>query len=319
MTPYLPTLAGLLAGLGCSLLVLSAADGIATFTARVRELSGFNILHPWAPRAGGRAAAAIGRFLAGRRTIAPDRLALPPAVRAILASLRRPSPLLIAPLPAGVALAIAARDAVLSPYLGLLGLAVSVYMAYRRTLQGRRQIADQVKRLVDSFVGLYRVNPTTFTTLGLACDHLKPGPVREIVEEAVRHYQATRNAHAALQRLYTVPDPYLWRFALILDQAGERGTEEIAGLLGDLSARLRRQWTTRLAAQGVFASIRGTLAVMAGAAVAVMAAAATIPLWREVYTAATGRRAMFMLVTLMALVTAAYFDRRMRLDEDTFL
>ena len=36
---------------------------------------------------------------------------------------------------------------------------------------------------------------------------------------------------ATLKRLLVVPDPYLVRFVLVLDQAGEQGPTEIAGLL----------------------------------------------------------------------------------------
>ena len=67
------------------------------------------------------------------------------------------------------------------------------------------------------------------------------------------HYEATREVHAALAKLAAAQDPYLMRFVLILDQAGEQGPREIADLLADLQGRLRRRWTTRLAAQGVFA------------------------------------------------------------------
>jgi hypothetical protein len=211
------------------------------------------------------------------------------------------------------------RDALLSPYLTLLGVATTLYLAYRQTLHARQEVSDEVRRLVDAFVGLYRVNPTTFTTLALAAEHVKAGLVRDAALAAVRHYEATRDTHAALQKLLAVADPYLVRFVLILDQAGEQGPAEIAGLLADLQGRLRRRWTTRLAAQGVFAALRGTLVVLVGAAAVVTAVGVTIPLWREVHTSSAGSRALFVLLTSLAGGAAAFFDRRMRLDEETLL
>ena len=240
-------------------------------------------------------------------------------MRATLAVLRRPSPLLVLPAAGGWLLGILARDALFSPYLALLGLGASLYLAYRQTLRARQGVSDEVRRLVDAFVGLYRVNPTTFTTLGLAAEHVKPGLVRDAALAAVRHYEATREVHAALAKLAAVQDPYLVRFVLILDQAGEQGPREIAGLLADLQGRLRRRWTTRLAAQGVFAALRSTLVVLVGAAAAVTAVGVTVPLWQEMHTSGVGSRALFVLLTGLAFGAAAFFDRRMRLDEETLL
>jgi len=106
---------------------------------------------------------------------------------------------------------------------------------------------------------------------------------------------------------------------LVLDQAGEQGPAEIAHLLEDLRGRLRRRWTTRLAAQGVFAAIRSTLVVLVGAAAVVTAVGVTMPLWRQIHTASVGSRALFMVLTGVAFLAAAFFDRRMRLDEETLL
>jgi hypothetical protein len=195
----------------------------------------------------------------------------------------------------------------------------SLYLAYRQTLRARQGVSDEVRRLVDAFVGLYRVNPTTFTTLALAAEHVPPGVVREAAAAVVRHYEATRDTHEALKRLLAVSDPYLVRFVLVLDQAGEQGPAEIAGLLDDLRGRLRRRWTTRLAAQGVFAALRSTLVVLLGAAVATTAVGMTVPLWREMHAGSAGSRALFLSLTSVAFAAAAFFDRRMRLDEETLL
>jgi hypothetical protein len=270
-------------------------------------------LSVWPGRSGRRTAA----LRAYRPRASAERLVLPPALQATLAVLRQPSPLLIVPAVGGLALA--ARDGLLAPYLLALGAAASLYLAYRQTLRARQGVSDEVRRLVDAFVGLYRVNPTTFTTLALAAEHVKSGPVQDAALAAVRHYEATREVHTALARLAAVHDPYLARFVLILDQAGEQGPREIAGLLADLQGRLRRRWTTRLAAQGVFAALRGTLVVLVGAAAAVTAVGVTVPLWQEMHTSSAGSRALFVLLTGLAFGAAAFFDRRMRLDEETLL
>jgi len=308
-------LVGLLTALAALGLGFAAADGSHSVVVGLRR-RGIPILGmPLSGQA--RVRAALGAYHPDRG--AAERLDLPPAVQATLAVLRRPSPLLVLPVAGGWLLGILARDVLFSPYLALLGLGASLYLAYRQTLRARQGVSDEVRRLVNAFVGLYRVNPTTFTTLGLAAEHVKPGLVRDAALAAVRHYEATREVHASLAKLTVAQDPYLVRFVLILDQAGEQGPREIAGLLADLQGRLRRRWTTRLAAQGIFAALRSTLVVLVGAAAAVTAVGVTVPLWQEMHASNVGSRALFVLLTGLAFSAAAFFDRRMRLDEETLL
>jgi len=308
-------LVGLLTALAALGLGFAAADGSHSAVAGLRRRGTPILGVPFGGQA--RIRAALGAYRPGRG--AAERLDLPSAVQATLVVLRRPAPFIVLPAVGGWLLGILARDVVFSAYLVLLGLGASLYLAYRQTLRARQGVSDAVRRLVDAFVGLYRVNPTTFTTLGLAAEHVPTGGVRDAALAAVRHYAATRDTHAALQRLLVVPDPYLVRFVLVLDQAGEQGPTEIAGLLADLAGRLRRRWTTRLAAQGVFAALRSTLVVLLGAAVATTAVGMTVPLWRELHTASAGSRALFLALTSVAFAAAAFFDRRMRLDEETLL
>ena len=306
-----PWLIGLLVGVAGLGLGYAALDAVTTLLARARTLG----LLAWPGRTG-RSTAALRAY----RPAAPaDRIVLPVAMYLTLAVLRRPTPLLVVPAGGGLVLASLARDAVLTPYLALVGLGATLYLAYRQTLRAQQGVSDAVRRLVDAFVGLYRVNPTTFTTLGLAAEHVPAGPVRAAALAAVRHYETTRDTHAALAKLAAVRDPYLGRFVLVLDQAGEQGPAEIGRLLADLRGRLRRRWTTRLAAQGVFAAIRSTLLVLVGAAAVVTAVGVTITLWREIHTGSAGGRALFIALTSVAFAAAAFFDRRMRLDEETLL
>jgi len=309
MAAFLPWLIGLLGALALAALGCAAVDVILSVSARTRAL-GFLARHA-------RGTAALRAYRASAPTA--DWIVLPPVLHATLASLRRPKPLLLVPAAGGVVLAALSRDPLFWPFLTLLGLGVTLYLAYRQTLAAQQGISDEVRRLVDAFVGLYRVNPTTFTTLGLAAEHVPAGPVCAAALAAVRHYETTRDTHAALAKLAAVRDPYLGRFVLVLDQAGEQGPTEIAGLLVDLQARLRRRWTTRLAAQGVFAAIRSTLVVLVGAAAAVTGVGVTVPLWRGIHTGSAGNRALFMVLTTVAFLAAAFFDRRMRLDEETLL
>jgi hypothetical protein len=302
-------LIGLLVGVAALGLGYAAVDATLGVVARARALG----------LGGGPAGRRRAALRAYRPPTVAERVVLPPALAATLTVLRRPAPLILLPVVGSLLLAGLARDALLAAYLTVLGVGTTLYLAYRQTLRAQQGVSDAVRRLVDAFVGLYRVNPTTFTTLALAAAHVQAGLVRDAALAAVRHYEATRDTHAALQKLLAVRDPYLVRFALVLDQAGEQGPAEIARLLADLRGRLRRRWTTRLAAQGVFAAIRGTLVVLVGAAAAVTAVGVTMPLWREIHTDSAGSRALFIGLTSSAFVAAAFFDRRMRLDEETLL
>ncbi len=113
----------------------------------------------------------------GRRTTLlaryyqPWRLAAvawPAPLVALWALLRHASPLTFAPSAGGLLVAGLARDPVFSPYLALVGAGMTLYLVYRGTLRAQQTQSDTVRRLLDAFVGLYRVNPTTFATLALA-------------------------------------------------------------------------------------------------------------------------------------------------------
>ncbi len=300
-------LAGALAGLGAALLCLGTLGLAWRLYRRVRMLG-------LGQRPEQRSLADYQSALAARRTAGQPILAR--AWRAALSVLRRPSLATIVPPAVGAVMAVLSGDAILGTYLVLLGIALAFYLAYRQTLLYHQRVGDDVRRLIDAFAALYAVNPATFAALDLANNRLGPGVLREATESAVREYGATRDAHQALARLYAVGDPYLGRFALILTQAGEQGTDEIARLVADLGRRLRARWTTRLTAQGVFSAVRGTLTVVAGAVAAAAGAAAVAPLWRDAYVA---RRPMYIGLTLVAALAAVYFDRKMRLDEEALL
>jgi hypothetical protein len=309
--------AGALVGVGTALSAWVVANALRDVAGRAWRIGRVTL----APQRWGQAARLLSAFsgLAKSAASPGENARLPFAVRAILKQLVRPHPLTLAPLAAGFVAGTLARDAVLSPFLVGVGIATAVYVAYRRALAYRQRIGDDVKDLVEAFLGLHRVAPTTFAALDLALDHVPAGIVREAVAEASRRYQATRDPHSALRGLYAVPDPYLRRFTMILDYAGEQGSKEVTNLVRDLAARLRKRWAMRLSAQSIFASVRGTMAVLFGAAVLVISAAAIVPLWRQAYVASSGRRFLLMALASVALATAAYFDRRMSLDEETML
>ncbi len=264
----------------------------------------------------GRIRAALGAYRPHRS--GAERLDLPPAVQATLAVLRRPAPFIVLPAVGGWLLGILARDVLFSSYLVLLGLGASLYLAYRQTLRARQGVSDEVRRLVDAFVGLYRVNPTTFTTLGLAAEHVPAGWVRDAALAAVRHYEATRDTHEALKRLLAVPDPYLVRFVLVLDQAGEQGRPGSPGCSTICAGGCAGGRTTRLAAQE-YSPRCAAAGGAVEAAVATTAVGMTVPLWQGMHTASAGSRALFLVLTSVAFAAAAFFDRRMRLDEETLL
>lgn len=305
--------AGILVGLGVTAAVWHALGLLRELARRVERL-GRITLAPWRWRH-------AARLLATWETIRmpPEHVRSLPTTRAILAELVQPrSPLILLPVAATAVMAALSRDPILGGHLIFLGCGMAVYLAYRQVLGHRRRVADDVKDLIEAFVSMYRVMPSTFTALELAAEHVQPGLVRNATLEAVRRYRTTRDPHQALRSLYQVRDPYLRRFAMILDHAGEQGGAEVHRLIQDLSDRLRRRWLTRLAARGAFASVRSTMMVLAGAAVAVIGAVAIVPLWRSVYVDG-GRRLMYIVLSTVALAAVAYFDRRMGLDEEALL
>ncbi len=290
----------LLAGAGVFLLTVALADGLHDLYRRWALLRGV----------GG----VVRRFRAPRAEGGGENVA--PVFGRVL---RRPSGVALLAPTVGLTAAALMRDPWLSPYLAALGVAGGLYLALRRFARDRQALADDVLRFLDVYLGLYGVNHAAFAALGMSLDHLPRGPVREAAAEAVRVYATTRDAEGALRAFQRLDDPYARRFALILARAGERGGEEIEALLRDLRERARKRWQTRLTAQGTFMALRVTLNALKAALAVLLLVSGLIPIWRETFTAGTGWRLFFVVLTLVPATAGVYFDRRITLDEEALL
>jgi len=244
---------------------------------------------------------------------------LPPSVMYILRALRHPSPQTLILVGAAVVIGGLIRDIYLATYLLFVGATLAAYMVYRQYMNERRQVADHVKEMLEIFISFYRINQSTFDAFERTLRYVSKGPLKEAMEEAIRTFHTTRDPQRALDRLIQVDDVMLNHLVLLLSAAEGKGSEEMIRLLDSLAERARQRWQVRLKAQGIFASLRITLLVLAGALAAGMAAPAFIPLWRTAFTGGTFGRVLYMVLGLAGLGGGIYFDWRMRRDEEALL
>jgi len=235
---------------------------------------------------------------------------------------RRPSSvklLSVAPIPAGVILAILAGDWLLSPYLVAVGLGLTFFF---RTKQGRKEqavLTDQIKSLVLLFRSRYAVGESPFAVLAQVLDDLPKGRIGETVRRTVDTYHARGDTEEALAVMRRVRNPYLSRLAMILAASNSAQTEviltELKGLETDLKSR------DRLAGQAkaTLALLNGTVSFLQVANLTAVAASVALPLWHDFFTSTLQRRGTFLAATVFLLVASLFFDQEISLQEDKVL
>jgi hypothetical protein len=217
-------------------------------------------------------------------------------------------PLLVAA--AGIVGACVAADWLLSPALLLIGF-WGAYMF--RTYQGkseRRQDADHIQSLIETFSSVWMVRQSVFAALEEAVRLLPDGSVRDTVVEAVNRYRMNGTLQDCLQPLHQLRSPHLDEFAYILERVATSDLEVTAEMLAQLKTRVKKQRTRENRARVTAARLRSMVRVMQGALGAALIASLTLGLWRAYWLETFGHRLLFMGLVLGGIGMSAHFEGR---------
>jgi hypothetical protein len=225
----------------------------------------------------------------------------------------------LASIPAGIALAILARDWLLSPYLVVVGIGLSFLL---RSKQGRREQAamtNQVKALVLLFRSRFSVGESPFAVLADVLPDLPEGQVKKVVHRAVDTYRARGDIDEALTVMRELRNPYLSRLVMILDASGSAETETILDELKDLEGDLKSRDRLAGQARATLALLKGTVSFLQVANLTAVVASVALPLWHDFFTSTLQRRGTFLAATMFLLVASVFFDQESSLQEDKVL
>lgn len=211
----------------------------------------------------------------------------------------------------GLALALVARDALISPVLFLLSLTVGYLHRVRRRGRQYQANTEDVQVLVESFQSVYPVSGGVFRALDEALKLLPPdGPVAAAVRLAEQRHRAGRPEAETWRPLHDLGNPYLHDFLFVLRRAGQVDVQQTDESLRALLARLKRHRQRALRARVVMAHLNGTVRAAQGALLAALLVSLTVSLWREHWLAAANNRLLFVLLVVAGVGMSLYFEQK---------
>ncbi len=297
MTVWLDWLIPAAAGLGVASLGWLVLDWLATLLGRLKQ----RFQHS-------RQANALTRLAAVMQGDLAEPLAAGGSARRSVISLPALFPILVAA--AGLAGATVASDWLLSPALLLIGL-WGGYMF--RTYQGkseRRQDADHIQSLIETFSSVWMVRQSVFATLEEGVRLLPDGAVRDVIVEADNRYRLNAALAECLAPLHRLRSPHLDEFAYILERVATSDLEVTAEMLAQLKTRVKNQRSRENRSRVTTARLRSMVRVMQGALGAALVASLTLGLWRAFWLETLGHRLLFMALVLTGIGMSAYFEGR---------
>jgi len=297
MTVWLDWLIPAAAGLGVASLGWLLLDWLASLLGRLKQ----RFQHS-------RQANALTRLAAVMQGDLVEALPAGNSTRRSVVSLPALFPILVAA--AGLVGAIVASDWLLSPALLLIGL-WGAYMF--RTYQGkseRRQDADHIQSLIETFSSVWMVRQSVFAALEEGVCLLPDGAVRDVIVEADNRYRLNAALVECLAPLHRLRSPHLDEFAYILERVATSDLEVTAEMLAQLKTRVKNQRARENRARVTTARLRSMVRVMQGALGAALVASLTLGLWRAYWLETFGHRLLFMALVLGGIGMSAYFEGR---------
>ena len=219
----------------------------------------------------------------------------------------------------GVLLAVAMRDGLLSPYLVLLGAALTWFLRSRRTRKTQAAITNQVRTLVVLFRSRFAIGESPFSVLVEIEDDLSKGAVAAAVHRAVNAYQTSGSVEKALTPLRDLHNPYLARLAMVLETSGSASTEAIVAEVAHIEDDLKERDRLAGQARASLALLKGTVRFLQAANLAAIVASVALPVWRDFFTSTLQRRGTFLAATLFLTLASLYFDQEIGLQEEKAL
>lgn len=212
----------------------------------------------------------------------------------------------------GIALGLTARDFILSPYLAALGCAFAYYLAHRERTAEQEKLLPEVQLLVERFRSIYAATGSVMASLERTAQRLPEGEMRATVDEVLRRYRSGEGLEEVLEPLRRMGDPFLRRFALILETASESREEITREELASLEAQIRQRKRLRGKARSQMALLNGTVKFLLAANVAAASMAVLLPPWLAFFTSSLMRRGTFIVATAFAAAAYVYFDFEVR-------
>lgn len=213
------------------------------------------------------------------------------------------------PLPIAVILAWRFAVPLISGYLVILGVLVTLHLSRRARLGERAQMDRQVGQLTTAFRSKYQVRPTVFSALEQACQKVDQ-PLRDQVALAVQAFYISASPDKAFNVLERrVDNPYLTQFVYILRRTEGASRKAIMIALEELMERLSAHKEMRREAEAKLASVAGQTRIMQVISVIVVFLIAFTGLG-EAYTRSWGGQLFFVVVVSVMVATSYFLERR---------
>ncbi len=211
------------------------------------------------------------------------------------------------PLTISILLAGLMRAPLISVYLVIVGVLVTLYFLRRARRQHESLPARQILQLILAFRSTYQLQPSVFLTLDAAKDKVDE-PLRGLVKVVVETFYLTSSPERAFAELRARTDNvYVNQFAYILEMSETARTDAVVAALDNLVERLRTHDQLRREIQASLTSITGQTAFIQALAVLVVLAVAAVPVLRAPYVPVAGQLFFIIVVTVM-LLASYYID-----------
>jgi Flp pilus assembly protein TadB len=214
-------------------------------------------------------------------------------------------------LPLLIAVILAWRFAVplISGYLVILGVLVTLHLARRARLGERTQMDRQVAQLTTAFRSIYQLRPTVFSALEQACEKVDQ-PLRGQVALAVEAFYISASPDKAFDELERRADNvYLTQFVYILRRTEIASREVVVRALDSLEERLTAHKEMRSEAETNLASVTGQTRVIQMISVIIVLLIAFSGLG-EAYTSSWRGQLFFIFVVSVMVATSYLLERR---------
>jgi hypothetical protein len=214
-------------------------------------------------------------------------------------------------LPLAIAVILAWRFAVplISGYLLILGVLITLYLVRQARLGERAQMDRQVDQLTTAFRSIYQLRPAVFSALEQACQKVDQ-PLRGQVASAVEAFYISADPARAFDELERkVDNVYLTQFVYILRRTEIASREVVLSALDSLGERLIAHREMRSEAEAELAAVIGRTRIIQVISVAVVFLLAFTGLGKA-YTSSKGDQLFFIVVVSVMVATSYFLERR---------
>ena len=198
------------------------------------------------------------------------------------------------------------RSAVLlSAYLIVVGILITVYSLRRARKKQHSLPARQVLQLVLAFRSMYQLQPSVFSTLDRVKDKVD-NPLKGLLGVMIHTFYLTSSPERAFAALRTRTDNvYLNQFAYILEMSESASADAVAKALDNLVERLHTHDDLRRETESSLTSITGQTKVIQALAILAIVLVSLVPSLRAAYVSPIGQ---IYLITFITVILASSYQ-----------